>query len=70
MKKKENLNNISSGQLWRTKSQGLAKGNIIKIMKRRGGGYWQTIRVDEDRPKRAPTHAIREWDIYKFYDLL
>ena len=65
---KEMINSISAGQLWESKSEGLAKGHVIKIIKRGKQCYWKTTRVDSKAPKhRIPTHQIRDWDLIKYY---
>ncbi len=66
--KKEVYNQIRSGQLWKSTSEGLAKGKIIKIIGRNKRGFWKTTRIDNrDTVHRVPTHSIREHDLLKYY---
>lgn len=65
---KEELNKIARGQHWKSTSEGLAKGKIIKITGRHRKGFWKTTRVDNrDTVSRVPTHLIREHDLLKYY---
>lgn len=67
--KKESFNKIANGQFWKSKSEGLAKGKIIKITGRHRKGFWKTTRVDNrDTVRRVPTHIVRECDLLKYYE--